>query len=143
MSPRTRIFGHPIHRVLVVFPLGLLATSFFFDLAFLAVGRAQLGIAASWIILAGVTGAVVASLFGIADWLAIPRGTRARSVGAVHGVGNTLVAALFGVSWVLRRDAPGHPSAAELALSGMGVLLIVITAWLGSEVAREIESPEP
>lgn len=142
MTPRTRIFGHPLHRILVVFPLGLLATSFFFDLAFMATGRPQLGVAGSWIILAGVGGGAVASVFGMTDWLAIPRGTRARRVGVVHGVGNALVAVLFAVGWILRRDAPGHPSAAEIALSATGVLLIVITALLGSEVAKEMEAPE-
>ena len=138
--PRTVIFGHPLHRILVIFPLGLLATSFFFDLAWLATGRAQLGIASYWIIVAGVIGGAVASVFGIADWVAIPRGVRARKIGAVHGLGNSMVAVLFALSWVLRKDVPEHPPALACALSAAGVLLIVFTAWMGSEVAREIET---
>lgn len=135
MTPRTRILGPPLHRILVIFPLGLLATSFFFDLAWLANGRGQLAVAAHSIILAGVIGGVLASLFGIVDWLAIPRDTKAWKMGALHGAGNSVVAALFAASWLLRRDAPEHPATLEIALSAAGVLLIVITAWLGSEVA--------
>ena len=46
--------------MLIVFPLGLLATSFFFDLAYLATDRSELAIVASWMIFAGVIG----GLFG-------------------------------------------------------------------------------
>ncbi|MCE4557087.1 DUF2231 domain-containing protein [Pelomonas sp. P8] len=36
--------------------------------------------------------------FGLIDWLAIPRGTRAKSVGALHATRNVLVLALFGAN---------------------------------------------
>ena len=139
MKAKARIFGHPVHLILIVFPLGLLATSFFFDLAYLAHARAELGVVASWMIFAGVIGGAAASLFGLIDWLAIPRGTRAWRVGAWHGGGNLIVAALFAASWLLRRDAPGHPGGFAIALSGCGVLLIVLTGWLGSELADRME----
>ena len=138
MKARLRIAGYPVHHILIVFPLGLLATSFFFDLAYLARGRGELAIVASWMIFAGVIGGVVASLFGLIDWLAIPRGTRAWILGAWHGGGNLIVAALFAVSWLLRRDGPAHPDAIAIALSGAGVLLSVITGWLGGELADRL-----
>jgi uncharacterized membrane protein len=139
MHARAQLFGHPIHLILIVFPLGLLATSFFFDLAWLATARAQLAMVSWWMIFAGVAGGLAAGLFGLVDWLAIPRGTRARRVGAWHGVGNAIVAVLFAVSWLLRRDAPEHPEALAIALSGLGVLLSVLTGWLGGELADRME----
>jgi uncharacterized membrane protein len=139
VKARLRIGGQPVHHMLIVFPLGLLATSFFFDLAWLARGRGELAIVAWWMIFAGVIGGGVASLFGLVDWIAIPRGTRAWLLGAWHGGGNLLVALLFAASWVLRRDAPDHPTALEIALSAMGVLLSVITGWLGGELAERME----
>jgi uncharacterized membrane protein len=139
MKARARIFGHPVHQILIVFPLGLLATSFFFDLAWLARGRAELAVVASWMIFAGVLGGLAASIFGLIDWLAIPRGTRAWRVGAWHGGGNLIIAVLFAVSWLIRRDAPGHPEGVAIALSGCGVLLIILTGWLGSELADRME----
>lgn len=139
MKARARILGHPLHRVLIVFPLGLLATSFFFDLAWLARGREQLAIVAWWLIFAGVVGGFAAALFGLVDWLAIPQGTRARRVGALHGGGMGIVAVLYAASWLLRRDAPAHPEAVAIMLSGLGVLLTVITGWLGGELADRME----
>jgi uncharacterized membrane protein len=139
MKARLRIAGQPIHNMLIVFPLGLLATSFFFDLAWLAWGREQLAIVSWWMIFAGVIGSVIASLFGFVDWLAIPRGTRAWVLGAWHGGGTTVVSLLFALSWVLRRDAPAHPEAAAIALSAGGVLLSVVTGWLGGVLADRME----
>lgn len=139
MRPRARILGHPVHRVLIVFPLGLLATSFFFDVAWLVRGREQLAVVAWWLIFAGVVGGAVAALFGVIDWLAIPRGSHARRVGALHGGGMLIVALLYAASWVLRRDAPAAPEGAAIALSGLGVLLTVITGWLGGELADRME----
>jgi uncharacterized membrane protein len=139
MKAKARIFGLPVHQILIVFPLGLLATSFFFDLAYLAKGRSELAVVASWLIFAGVIGGAAASLFGLIDWVAIPRGTRAWRVGAWHGGGNLIVAVLFAVSWMIRRDAPGQPEGIAIALSGCGVLLTVMTGWLGSELADRME----
>lgn len=139
VQAKTRIFGIPLHQVLIVFPLGLLGTSFFFDLAHLLTARAELGLVAWWMIFAGVIGGVIASLAGLADWSGIPRHTRAKRIGAIHGGGNLVVALLFAASWLLRRDMPGHPEAIAIALSGAGVLLTVITGWLGSELADRLE----
>ena len=139
MKARLRIAGQPVHHMLIVFPLGLLATSFFFDLAWLAMGRGELAIVSSWMIFAGVIGGLIASLFGLVDWLAIPRGTRAWILGAWHGGGNALVAVLFAISWAMRRDIPSHPEATAIALSAGGVLLSVITGWLGGVLADRME----
>jgi uncharacterized membrane protein len=139
VKARLTIAGHPVHHMLIVFPLGLLATSFFFDLAHLATGRTELAVVAWWMIFAGVIGGLAASIFGLIDWIAIPRGTRAWILGAWHGGGNAIVAVLFAVSWVLRREAPGHPVWLAIALSAGGVLLSVITGWLGGELADRME----
>ncbi|HYR29087.1 MAG TPA: DUF2231 domain-containing protein [Thermoanaerobaculia bacterium] len=139
MKAKLTIGGHPIHHMLIVFPLGLLATSFFFDLAYLATGRAELATVAWWMIFAGVIGGLAASVFGLIDWLAIPRRTRAWVLGAWHGGGNAIVAVLFAISWAVRREEPGHPAAIAIVLSACGVLLSVITGWFGGELADRME----
>jgi uncharacterized membrane protein len=136
------MFRHPVHRTLIVFPLGLLGTSFFFDIAWLLWGKPELGLVARWLILAGVAGGVLASIFGLLDWLQIPRGTRARSIGALHGTGNLVVAILFAASWLLRGEAPEHPGASALALSAAGVILTVMTGWLGGQLVDRLAGDE-
>jgi uncharacterized membrane protein len=134
MESKAKLFGHPIHQMLIVFPLGLLATSVIFDIAYLATGNGYWAGIAYWLIAAGVIGGLVAAVFGLIDWLAIPTKTRAKSIGAIHGIGNVLVVLLFAGSWLLRRGNPSTPEALPIALSFSGCVLSCVTAWLGGEL---------
>jgi uncharacterized membrane protein len=130
----------PLHRMLIVFPLGLLGTSFLFDLAWLAFRRSDLAVDSYSIMIAGVIGAAIASVAGAMTWKAIPKGTRARRIGALHGVGNVIVSALFVASLFVRIRDIEHPHPAALALSAAGVLLTVVTGWLGGELVDRSEA---
>jgi uncharacterized membrane protein len=78
-------------------------------------------------------------VFGLVDWLAIPAGTRARRIGALHGIGNVVVLALCAVSWLLRAQADNwHPSALALVFSFTGVALAGVTGWLGGELVDRL-----
>ncbi len=138
MESRAKFMGHSIHQMLIVFPLGLLATAVAFDVLWLIIGGATLPTVAYWLIAAGLIGGVVAAPFGTVDWLAIPRGTRAKRVGAMHGGGNVLVLLLFLGSWLLRRETPVEPPIAALLLSFAGVALSLVTAWLGGELVSRL-----
>ncbi|HYG64415.1 MAG TPA: DUF2231 domain-containing protein [Thermoanaerobaculia bacterium] len=138
MRAKARLFGHPIHQMLIVFPLGLLGTSLFFDIAHLVSGNSQWALIAYWMIVAGILSALVAAVFGAIDWLAIPSGTRAKRIGALHGGGNLVVVLLFVVSWLMRRDDPLAPEGLAIALSGLGVLLSLVTGWLGGELVDRL-----
>jgi uncharacterized membrane protein len=134
MESRVTLLGHPVHQMLIVFPLGLLATSVVFDVIFLANREAEMAVVAYWTQAAGIVGALLAAPFGLLDWMRIPAGTRAKRVGAMHGGGNLIVVALFLVSWLLRTEPPQAPSALALLLSFSGVALAFVTGWLGGEL---------
>lgn len=138
MEARAKILGHPIHQMLIVFPLGLLATSFFFDLAALVTKNGQLSVVAFWMIFAGVIGGLLAAVFGLVDWLAIPSGTRAKAIGVWHGVGNVVVVVLFAASWFLRRPDPSAPAMVAVVLSAIAVCLALVTGWLGGELVDRL-----
>src|SRR4051812_1618149 len=87
MESRAKLLGHPIHQMLIPFPFGLLATAVIFDVVYLISGSPAIATSAYWIIAAGIIGGVVAAPFGLIDWLAIPKATRARTIGMVHGLG--------------------------------------------------------
>jgi uncharacterized membrane protein len=135
MESRMKALGHPIHPMLTSFPLGLLATSVIFDILFLIFGNADFSTVSFWMIIAGIVGGLAAALVGFVDWLSIPAGTRAKSVGLLHGLGNVLVVALFFLSWLLRLNSTVHtPSSLALIFSFAGVILVLLTAWLGGEM---------
>ncbi|MGK5741143.1 DUF2231 domain-containing protein [Micromonospora sp. URMC 103] len=139
MESRARAMGHGIHPMLIVFPLGLLATSVIFDILYLITDRTGFQISAAYTIAAGVIGGLVAAVFGLVDWRAIPSGTRAKRVGALHGVGNVVVVALFAASWLIRLSADNwEPNAGALACSFLGIVLSGATAWLGGELVERL-----
>lgn len=139
MESRAKALGHALHPILIVFPLGLLAASVLFDGAYLFTDTREFPVVAFWLIVGGLLGGLVAAVPGWIDWFAIPGGTRARRVGLVHGLGNTVVLLLFALSWLLRRDEPGYvPSTMALLVSGAGFLLAGVTGWLGGELVDRL-----
>jgi uncharacterized membrane protein len=134
MDSKAKAFGHPIHPMLIVFPLGLLATSLFFDIIRALGGPSSFSHAAFYMIAAGIIGGLAAAVFGLVDWLAIPAGTRAKRVGALHGIGNVVVVGLFIVSWGVRYADPEAQSGVAVVLSVIAVLLALVTGWLGGEL---------
>ena len=138
MKAKARLFGHPIHQMLVVFPLGVLGMSFFFDIAYLITKRSDLAASAFWMIFAGVIAGLIAAVFGLIDWLGIPGRTRAKAIGLWHGVGNVVVLGLFIASWYLRQPDPALPSLAAIILSAVGMGIVLVTGWLGGELVDRL-----
>ena len=138
MDARAKLLGHPIHQMLVVFPVGLLATAVVFDIVHRIIGGSVWPTVSFYMIGAGVVGGLAAAGFGLIDWLAIPVNTRAKRVGLLHGVGSVVTVALFAASWYLRRPAPQAPSTTALMLSLLGGLLAAVTGWLGGELVDRL-----
>lgn len=139
MESRAKAFGHALHPMLIVFPLGLLATAVIFDIIYLFTDRQGLAMAAGYMIAAGIIGGLVAAVFGLIDYLAIPSGTRAKRIGALHGIGNVVIVALFAISWLIRvNNGAWEPNGAALFFSFAGAILALGTAWLGGELVERL-----
>ena len=134
MESKAKVMGHPVHPILVPFPLGLLTTSVIFDVVHLLTGGARWAEISFWMIAAGVIGGLLAAVFGLIDWLAIPSGTRAKAIGLAHGLSNVVMVALFAFSWLLRSGAPGDPGVLPIILSFLGVGLASLGGFLGGEL---------
>jgi uncharacterized membrane protein len=124
--------------MLIPFPLGLLITAVLFDVVYLLTDNALWSQIAFWNIAAGIVGGLAAAVFGLIDWVAIPSGTRAKSVGAWHARGNVLMLLLFGASWFLRRDGGHAPGITEFLLELVAISLGAITGWLGGELVDQL-----
>jgi uncharacterized membrane protein len=138
MKARAQLLGHPIHQMLVVFPVGLLGMSVIFDLVYFATDEQIFSVVAFWMMVSGVVGGLLAAPFGLIDWFAIPAGTRAKRVGAMHGLGNVVVLLLFVGSLALRDDAMAVPPTAAYLCSFAGLALALVTAWLGGELVDRL-----
>jgi uncharacterized membrane protein len=139
MESKTKLLGHPVHPILIVLPLGLFIATVLFDALYLWRGIAVLAEVAYWNLALGIIGALLAALFGLLDWLAIPAGTRAKRIGAAHGVTNLLVVILFAAVWAVRAShtdaAPGTGLfVVELVALGLGS----VGGWLGGELVYRL-----
>ena len=138
MESRAKLLGHPIHQMLIVFPLGLLATALLFDVIQIVTGNGYWSEIAFWLIAAGVVSGVLSAPFGLIDWLAIPSGTRAKRIGAIHGAGNVVVLTLYGLSWLMRIGNAASPEVPALAMAFLGGGLAMVTGWLGGELVDRL-----
>lgn len=134
MKSRANLFGHSLHQILIAFPIGLLSTSAIFDVLWRWTGDPKWAPIAYYVIVVGLVGGAVAAVFGLIDYLAIPSGTRARRVGAFHGIASALLLTLFLASWIARRPAVAAPPPLALFFSFCGVALIGVAGWLGGEL---------
>ena len=137
MESRLRIAGQAVQPVLVMFPLGLFAMAFLFDLGNLLGGPDILGALAYWNIVAGLIGGVLAALAGAIDLMLVPNGSPAKRFGVLQSLANMGVLVVFAVILMLRmrttdRVAGGGLVAFELlALAGA-----VFGAWYGGELVN-------
>ena len=138
MESKTKFFGHALHPLLIVFPLGLLLTSVIFDGLAVVTHNRKLSLSAFYMLGAGVLSGLTASIFGLIDWVALPENTRAKRIGLTHGLTNTAVSMLFGTSWLLRRDDPHKPTNTALLLSVVGSALAGFGGWLGGELVERL-----
>ena len=112
MESRVKLFGHPVHPMLIVFPIGLLATSVIFDTLYSIIRRPVLAFVSYYMIVSGVVGGLLAAIFGLMDWLPLPRNSPAKRIGAWHGLGNFAIVVLFAVTaWLRRGNAILHLTA--------------------------------
>lgn len=139
MESKTKFLGHPVHPMLIVFPLGLFVATVIFDIIYLISGETSYPTIAYYDMLVGIIGGLIAAVFGFRDWLAVPAGTRAKSIGAMHGIGNVTIVALFLISWFMRMNNPLFiPSTLAFFLSLLGVILAAFTGWLGGELVDQL-----
>jgi uncharacterized membrane protein len=138
MESKVKVFGHPVHPILISIPLGLLSTSVLFDIVHILWRPVGFARTSFNMIGAGLIGGMLAAVFGLIDWLAIPPNTRAKRIGFWHGLINGVVMMLFGTSWFLRRERPRRPSGLALTLALIGGSLAGISGWLGGELVYRL-----
>ena len=139
MESRVKLFGHPIHPMLIVFPAGLFVSTVIMDILYLIFRNPVLPTVAFYMMIIGVLGGLAAAVFGFIDWSALPSNSRAKSIGLWHGLGNFVIVVLFAASWFLRRGSADFvPSGLAMIFSFAGILLALMTLWIGGELVYRL-----
>jgi uncharacterized membrane protein len=139
MQSRVKVLGHPVHQMLIPIPAGLFIVGAILDVVQQFGDTTWIPTVTYWNIMIGIGTALLAAIFGTADWTQIPKGTRAKRIGAVHGIGNVLAVVVFGIAIAMRRDNLNHEvGSVALTLEVIGFLMLGVTAWLGGELVDRL-----
>jgi uncharacterized membrane protein/nitrite reductase/ring-hydroxylating ferredoxin subunit len=132
MRSAARISSHPIHPMLVSFPIGLWVTAFIFDLIGVAADRGEFTTAAFYMAIAGCVGALFAAVAGALDWYSVvPPNSSGKKRGITHGLLNTTVLVLFIVALTRRGNASAAPDNVTLLIEVIAVAILGYSGWLG------------
>jgi uncharacterized membrane protein len=135
-NPRSlaRIAGHPIHPMLVPFPIACFIGAFVTDLAYWATAEMQWANFSVWLLTAGLVMSVFAGLAGAIDFFG-NRQIRRTPAGWPHVLGNVVALVLSIINaFVHSRDAYTSVVPEGLILSGVVVLLLMFSAWMGGSM---------
>ena len=136
MYSKVKIFGHPVHPMLVSFPVALYTSTLVGFIIYAATGNhfwLKLTIAAN---VAAVVMAVLAALPGFVDWaFGIPSGTPPKAHGLRHLLLNVGALILFAIDlfyyvgyWSGRQN---ESAVLGIVLAAIGVLLTIAAGFFG------------
>ena len=134
-NPRStaRIGGHPIHPMLIPFPITCLVGAFVTDLIFLNTGNDGFATASHWLIGFGIGTALLAAAFGLIDYMGDDR-IRRLGTAIQHMIANVTAVVVSVINFVIRLSDPTDIGGLGVYLSGAVVLILLYSGWLGGEM---------
>jgi uncharacterized membrane protein/nitrite reductase/ring-hydroxylating ferredoxin subunit len=145
MKTFASINGHPIHPMLVPFPIAFLTATVVCDVVGWLSGSAQWSRTGAWLSLAGIGTALIAAVPGLVDYFqSIPPQSSGKRRATYHLAVNLSTVSLFAAGWLFRRDGIDlQPDLPIVLLEVAGLGLLVVGGWLGGTlVNRNFIGPE-
>jgi len=131
MKSTAQIKGHPLHPILVSFPIAFFSGSFIFDLAGWITSKEYLFQTAYWMEISGVGFALLAAVPGIIDYIfTVPPRSTAKKRATQHALINSTAIILFLSTWFYRQDSTASIYVI-IGLEFSGTLLLGIAGWMG------------
>lgn len=136
--------SHPLHPMLIAFPIAFLVGAFVCNVVGWAAGSEAWWRTGAWLAVAGMISAVVAAVPGVIDYIyAIPPGSSAKRRATWHMSVNLAAVALFLVAWIVRGSAEASPTAVTMLLELVALGLLSSGGWMGGTlVYRNFIGPE-
>lgn len=124
--------GHPIHAMLIPFPLAFLVGAFAFDVAGALWEREALWTTGGYLAVAGIVMAVVAAIPGAVDYFrTVPPESSGKQRATRHALANLSAVALFAVGLWLRGGVEVPPTTLSMAVWGVALVLLTMGGWMG------------
>ncbi len=131
---RVAVAGHPVHPMMVTFPIAFLIAVLGSDLAYLVSDDPFWARASLWLAGAGTLGGLAAGIAGAVELLAV-RGIRRRAAAWSHFVAAVMPISVGFANWLYRLpDAEAAVLPWGLYLSALGVAQVGLAGWLGGKL---------
>ncbi|HVG32134.1 MAG TPA: DUF2231 domain-containing protein [Pyrinomonadaceae bacterium] len=140
MASKASIMGHPVHPMLIPFPLALWVFSFISDVLYLLLDDGLWLVVAKYTLAGGIIGGLLAAVPGLIDWLAL-KSKEVKRIADWHARLNIIALLIFAASLYLRtrygRPLVNSSLTIPILLSGLGVILISVSGWLGGSLSYD------
>ena len=126
-----KIAGHPIHPMLVPFPIVCFILTFVLDILYTR-GNTAVAHASNWLLAIGLAFAVLAALAGLTDFLGEKRIQGGDAV--KHMLANVTAVVLEVVNLLMRRGDPEFIGSTGVYISLVVVLILLYSGWKGGDL---------
>lgn len=125
--------GHPIHPMLVPFPIVCFTGAFASDILFAYGGGEGWANVSNWLLGIGLLTAALAAFAGLTDFMG---DDRIRKIGQAvrHMIANVTVVVIEAINLLIRVTTPDSILTIGIFLSGIAVLVLLYSGWLGGEL---------
>ncbi|MBV9233588.1 MAG: DUF2231 domain-containing protein [Candidatus Eremiobacteraeota bacterium] len=132
MQGKATVARHPLHPMLVAFPIGLFGGVLVSDVISIWADRPFWSHMALWLIAFGVIGALLAAVFGFTDYFSAPMSSDAKRAATTHMIVNLIVVALYVAAFFVRYG--DVTSVVGYVLTYLGLALLVVSGWYGGHL---------
>jgi uncharacterized membrane protein len=136
-NPRStaQIAGHPLHPMLIPFPVACFVLTLVCDIFYFSVGNTMWVMASEWLLGAGLIMAALAAVAGLTDFLGERRIRKLRA-SWWHMGGNVAVVLIALYNFYMRYEAGAAAglSTTGIVLSAIVVGILLFTGWKGWEM---------
>ncbi|QOC21696.1 DUF2231 domain-containing protein [Wenzhouxiangella sp. AB-CW3] len=131
---RVAIAGHPLHAMMVTFPIAFLMSVAATDLAWILLEDDFWARVSLWLVAAGACTGLAAGLAGTVELLLIP-GVRRRGVSWSHFIAAVTLISIAFTNWFLRLAGPVEMILPwGFLLSLLGAVMVGVSGWLGANL---------
>jgi uncharacterized membrane protein len=127
------IAGHPVHPMLIPFPIACFVLTFGADLMYGATTDPFFATASIWLLGIGLVFAALAAIAGLTDYIGDQR-IRAIGDATKHMIANVTAVVLEAVNLFLRLGDRGAIANTGTIISGVVVLILLYSGWKGWEL---------
>jgi uncharacterized membrane protein/nitrite reductase/ring-hydroxylating ferredoxin subunit len=134
MRSKANIKGHPIHPILIPFPLAFLIGALVFDILGLIYEKESFFVTGRYLSIAGIVSALGAAIPGIIDYIStVPPKSSAKKRATTHGLVNVSAVILFSIALIIKYNSQNFSLIIPLEVIGLG--LLGMGGWMGGTLS--------